>query len=224
MKINLSKLDKAELLPFKEKMIPYGLCFVGVGPFYPKNHIYPWVKATQIIENNNGKSFDMAFSYFCKKVDKHQQCEFLDYFYSPVNWHTGFPLRGESKYHLDTNKNIIINKYKYKKTYKIYSHDFRMFWISKRKNLLTGDFEIMYKRPEWSDYHNWREDYTGSYYTTKSEKVFEMHRLTQKKYKNKNKKFAKKQEKLRSKRIYEEAIYHNYNELKRMNQLCYDYK
>lgn len=44
---------------------------------------HPWNIAIRIIENNIGKSFNLAFSYFCKKVPKHEQYYFLREFENP---------------------------------------------------------------------------------------------------------------------------------------------
>jgi hypothetical protein len=71
-------LDKLEDLPQKQ-------------PFHPKwrhrtentfGKRNPDFTAEKIIKNNIGKSYDIAFSYFCKKVKQQDQKEFIDWF----NW------------------------------------------------------------------------------------------------------------------------------------------
>jgi hypothetical protein len=100
----------------------------------------PWKIADIILENNIGKSFDLAFSYFCKKVN-HQQ-HLYHYFLS--NFTTE---RWYRKYYFTDNKG---NIQKYEKEYPkkkltIYSEDYK----SEIRHKITGhkkeDFEPIYE-------------------------------------------------------------------------------
>jgi hypothetical protein len=48
-----------------------------------KNNQDAWTLVHRIIKNNIGKSFDSAFSYYCKHVSKHLQYVFLAEFEHP---------------------------------------------------------------------------------------------------------------------------------------------
>lgn len=108
-------LEKLENLPKREGMYSKKLdhwernrrCFKIDG-----TSIYKFTN--RVIENYIGKSFDDAFSYFCKKVPKHLQYMFLDKFdphYKRWNRFTEFIL--------DENK-IIIQNPEYLKWYENY--------------------------------------------------------------------------------------------------------
>ena len=61
------------------------------------NSLLPWVKAQRIINKYIGKSFDEAFSKYCKQVRIYEQQEFLDYF-NVYKW--------KCDYFVDSNGNI----------------------------------------------------------------------------------------------------------------------
>ncbi len=50
------------------------------------DNVWPWTRVRRIIENNIGKSFDLAFSYYCKQVPIYQQQFFLKEFQQAYRW------------------------------------------------------------------------------------------------------------------------------------------
>lgn len=69
--------------------------------------IYPWTRVRRILEANIGKSFDLAFSYYCTLVPKYQQKYFLEEFETKY-WRAGGSSYG---YYVDEQGNIQENKY-----------------------------------------------------------------------------------------------------------------
>lgn len=67
---------------------------------------YPWVKANRVIKKYLGRSFDKAFSEYCRKVKLHEQDEFLRLFRG-TRWH-------EPDYLIDSQKRIQFNPNRYK--------------------------------------------------------------------------------------------------------------
>ena len=60
----------------------------GHGESHPVNGVWAWDRARRIIENNIGKSFSLAFSYYCKISPKYQQKDFLEEF-NRTRWRGG---------------------------------------------------------------------------------------------------------------------------------------
>lgn len=119
-------IEKLENLPFRENRAAnlikrYGNMY-NIHKFDHTSHrsdksLFPWVIAKRIINNNIGKSFDMAYHYFCTKVPIYEQHYFMDEF-SP-KWRY-------SNYYIDENKNIQrIQKKPFKKYISIQSADYK---------------------------------------------------------------------------------------------------
>lgn len=86
-----------------------------------------WCMAERVIQNNIGKSFDMAFSYFCKKYPIYWQSYFLKQF--------GLNRNGYG-YYIDEQGNIQENKYtKRKNLIYIQSDDYK----TELRHKVTGD-------------------------------------------------------------------------------------
>jgi hypothetical protein len=140
---------------------------------------FPWTIAKRIINNNIGKSFDNAFSYYCTKVPKYQQNIFLKEFEEKRGW------RGNhlNDYYIDENG--LIQEYDesdpYKGPYEFISIDATFEMRHKE----TGR-----KKPE---YHWWDKKYKESDYvsvmvtgwckTFESKRDPEYKRLNKEKYK-----------------------------------------
>jgi hypothetical protein len=102
-------IDKFDKLPYREQFfleIDRKKWYSGYDEMHPTNHIKTWDRIERILQNNIGKSFNLAFSYYCKQVPKYQQHLFLEKF--NVN------RRYSSYYFVDENSNIQYHKYKWK--------------------------------------------------------------------------------------------------------------
>lgn len=138
-------IEKLENLPYREGRKAYLTNKYGslYNVFDYKRHNKeksPYKIADRIIENNIGKSFDMAFSYFCTKVKKHEQCIFLNQFlnYSSYIW----------KNHIvDEDGNIQYYGYiKPKKSIFIYSKDYKTEKIHTESGINYDKFISVYKK------------------------------------------------------------------------------
>jgi len=86
-----------------------------------------WCMTERVIQNNIGKSFDMTFSYFCKKYPVYWQSSFLKEFNLS---------RSGYGYYVDEQGNIQENKYKRKKPIiSIQSDDYK----TELRHKITGD-------------------------------------------------------------------------------------
>ena len=100
-------INSFDKLPFRESRKEF--LTRKYGNMYNLNKFdQPWHKdliyyklADYILNNNIGKSFDMAFHYYCTKVPKYQQCLFLQNF------------RTYNRYYIDENGLIKKNNYKW---------------------------------------------------------------------------------------------------------------
>lgn len=114
-KINLNQIEEVEVetLPFRESRCQY--ITRKLGNMYDINKFdHPWSRfdkyyklAYRILDNNINKSFDMAFHYYCTKIEQRYQKQFLkDFNGSRFN-----------DYYIDDNGLIQLNKnvYRYKK-------------------------------------------------------------------------------------------------------------
>lgn len=100
---------------------------------------YPSVKAFWVINKNIGKSFDLAFRYYCKLVKKNEQSVFLEHFRNNNRWYG-------KKYIIDQNNNIQINedylnKYKRKTNVEFFSFDYKTGYIDSRTGKIYSEFE-----------------------------------------------------------------------------------
>ena len=82
-KINLNRLEETDILPFrigtrKNIKVNHDSWVFFYHYFHTEND--PYKLSKRIIENNIGKSFDLAFSYYCSKVEKRYQDIFLNEF------------------------------------------------------------------------------------------------------------------------------------------------
>ena len=107
------KIEKLENLPHKEGRKGYLTTTYGnmwdLRRFDHRGYRsdksdYAWVKAERAIKRFIGKSYDNAFSHFCKQVELFDQHEFDKYFTSGTGWNK-YP----SEYIVDVNCNIQYN-------------------------------------------------------------------------------------------------------------------
>lgn len=113
-----------------------------------------WSFCHDLLQHNIGKSFDMTFSYFCKKIPKHAQYIFLKKF-------EGGYVTTKPDYYIDENGNIqetptILRK---KPKWLIYeSPDFKVEW---RHKITGSKADNVGGRPwiPWYDKKNKAEDY-----------------------------------------------------------------
>lgn len=109
---------------------------------------YPWNIAFNIINSNIGKSFDLSFSYYCKKVEKRYQYIFLNYFNNRRRY--------IDDYFVDNNGNIQkVVKYKRPKTVTFTSKDYKFEFRHKVTNHLLSSFDEV------------RDEATKHYYNSK---------------------------------------------------------
>jgi hypothetical protein len=110
--------------------------------------LFPYTRAIRVIESNIGKSFDNAFSYFCKLVPRYQQKWFLEKFEENRRGYW-------NSYYIDDNGNIQANRReRSKRLYPVYSKDYK----TERVHKITGK---KFPKDTWwwkskvneSDYH-----------------------------------------------------------------------
>jgi hypothetical protein len=138
-------IEKLENLPYKEGRKAYltnkyGSLYNVFDYRRTNKEKSAYVIADRIIETNIGKSFDMAFSYFCTKVKKHEQYIFLNQFlnYSSYNW---------KNYIVDGNGYIQFCGYvRPKKSSFIYSKDYKTEKVHKELNIKFDKFNPIYKK------------------------------------------------------------------------------
>lgn len=130
-------------------------------PWYRSdNNDLCWVKAERIIKKYMGKSFDKAFSEYCKKVEVFEQKEFLDLF-KDRRWRY-------ADYMIDSQKRIQLNPERYQN--KKYPVKFRSF------DYKLGYYDTIEKEFVDSPHQYWRYHNSDRYiYTVVSgfEKTFE---------------------------------------------------
>ena len=152
-KINLNRLEETDILPFrigtrKNIKVNHDSWVFFYHYFHPEND--PYKLSKRIIENNIGKSFDLAFSYYCSKVEKRYQDIFLNEFNSVRYW------RRIPKYYIDDNGLIQTNiKFK-KQPVIIYSKDYKI----EEYNILTG---LKIERWKWLNYQTGLCEVFGNY-------------------------------------------------------------
>lgn len=124
----MTNIEKLEELPYKESKREY---FIRVhGSTWDRKDHYskersPYRIARLILENNIGKSFDLAFHYYCSKVPKHEQHYFLGYFRDIFRY---------NEWYVDKNGNIQYNKWKRNPIYSIKSEDYK----TEERHKVTG--------------------------------------------------------------------------------------
>lgn len=150
MKNLLYLIDKLEDLPIDTLSLYLRKKHLnGLAPYYTWNrkrhtdwegkvgNMSMYSYTLMVIDNNIGKSFDMAFSYFCSKVPKNCQHIFLSYF-------RGYHYRGYD-YYIDENGLIQENVYKKwvkKRNLTYRSDDFQQVWQHKvLKNIVEKDWK-----------------------------------------------------------------------------------
>ena len=118
---NLVDSEKLDNLPFKASRKEYITEKYGDMwnihkfdiPWYCSNKTKTtWFILKKVIKKFKGKSFDKAFSYFCKLVPYYKQYEFCDYFFNTEGYEKDFILIGNI---ITENKNFWKNKRKYNK-------------------------------------------------------------------------------------------------------------
>lgn len=207
--INFNHLEQ---LPFREAMKrPYGWRIrYKSGERHSVDHISYWKRVRRNIHNNVGKSFAMAFHYYCKQVPKYQQYLFLDEFQQfPVYWYKFYP-----GYYIDDQGNI--QKFlstRSKKTYKVYSKDYRIKWIHKKYK------DVIYQRPWAID--NYIQSYDGTVQEFNSRKHPVYVKYARKKYTEylREDKLRKKLEKQKSLEIFNKSIKDQKDVVKKQKEL-----
>ena len=145
-KINLNQLEKADTLPFR----------IGTGKnmksthgmwkwqkHYYKPEFNPYKLTERIITNNIGKSFALAFSYYCSKVEQRYQYVFLNEFRS-----NGYRYRYSPDYYIDNNGLIQTNiETKPKKEIVWYSDDYKILKRHKKTHHPISMFNYVYRKP-----------------------------------------------------------------------------
>lgn len=123
-KVNINQLEKVETLPFRcnnfnnRKYRHY---------FHSEDN--PWKSSKRIVKNNIGKSFSLAFSYFCSKFEQRYYKEFLELFKST------YRRFDNPDYYIDDNGLIQTNiEPKERKPIIVYSKDYK----TENYNILTG--------------------------------------------------------------------------------------
>jgi hypothetical protein len=82
----------------------------------------PWTIAERVIENNIGKPFDEAFSYYCKLVPVYQQNVFLEEFNLGRQYYRHLDYRIDEEGLIQRKR----DRNKYKGPYTFYSRDYRV--------------------------------------------------------------------------------------------------
>lgn len=107
----------------------------------------PWVIADRVIKKFLGKSFDKAFSYYCKLVPKHEQSEFLRDFKPGYRW--------EAKYILDKQKRIQLNPDRYirkKKDIHLKSFDYKEGYYDTVTGKTISQNDMLYGKHLWNNH------------------------------------------------------------------------
>jgi hypothetical protein len=202
MKINI---NNCENLPFKQSRKQYLVEKYGNLYNIPKFDGYSsrakrewaWNIAYEVAHNNIGKSFAMAFHYYCTKVSKREQYRFKELFFSSYTARYSI-----QEWFLDDNGNIVYNPWK-KKPKKIvfYSIDYK----SEKRNKYTNKKypEYWFKKPKINeeDYYDFCIQGFSKEFETKNCKEF-------KRLRHEANKAIKKQERLDKKR--KDAIAYNF--------------
>lgn len=206
--INFNHLEQ---LPFREAMKrPYGWrTHDRHSERHSVDHISYWKRVRRNIHNNIGKSFAMAFHYYCTQVPKYQQGLFLDEFANKYIRYRYF-----NDCYIDEEGNIQkIPSTRLKKTYKVYSDDYRIKWIHKKyKN-------VIYQRPWAID--NYIQSYDGTVQEFNSRKHPVYVKYARKKYTEylREDKLRKKLEKQKSLEIFNKSIKDQKDAIKRQREL-----
>lgn len=149
---------------------------------------YPYIIAERVIKKFLGKSFDKAFSYFCKLVPKHEQNEFLRKFKPRYRW--------EPDYIIDNQKRIQLNPNRYTRPKRpIY---FRSFdYEEGYYNIVTKEIIQASRRWEYKDDIHIRVIVKGFEKIFESKKDLEYQRLKAEKEKaiKRNERLLKEQKK-----------------------------
>lgn len=143
MKIDIINQD-FDKLPFRESIlnrVKYGTKIqrwrknYSRGEYHKVEDYYPWDIVNRVIKYFIGKSFDEAFSYYCKKVPKYQQKYFLEEFEKARPKYYNY-----NKYYIDNVGNIQYNpnRWNRNKTISISSDDYQ----TELRHKVTGHKEI----------------------------------------------------------------------------------
>lgn len=162
--INIKKLQNLPnklSMKFSEKSHNKKIKYWGDYRYKPKYN--PWKICERILKNNIGKSFNLAFTYYCKFVPKHEQYIFLEEFDDNRKF-----WRWRGGYYIDKNGNIQYknNWIKPKKQIILYSNDYK----TELRHIITGK-----KKPEffWSFKHGLKEEDFKPFIVDGKEYVFE---------------------------------------------------
>lgn len=140
-------LEKLQNLPFRSRIKSgvYRWQAKWRSDAHSVNGLKYWKRVDRNIENNIGKSFDMAFHYYCKQVPKYQQKFFLDEFHSYPDYCRRY------KHYIDDNGNIQApTRVNYKRPIIVRSIDYRVKYRLKKIKHLWDDRELDYL-PWWVD-------------------------------------------------------------------------
>jgi len=130
-----NQLLKYEDLPFKGKDRKDIWYKYRKSRYHRVGDSYPWQTVERILENNIGKSYDIAFSYYCKLVPKYQQRFFLDEVNKEKRWRIYY-----NSFYVDDDGNIQKNNNKPKKIIKVKIkeslYEYKYFYNG--KNIVTN--------------------------------------------------------------------------------------
>jgi len=174
------------------------------------DHIRWWKRVRRNIHNNIGKSFAMAFHYYCKQVPKYQQYLFLDEFQQfPAYWYKFHP-----GYYIDNQGNIQkFPSVRSKKIYKVYSDDYQIKWIHKKYK------DVVYKRPWFINDYIQSYDGTIQEFTSRKHPIYvEYVRKKQARYLREHK-LRKKFKKQESLEIFNKSIQAQKEAIKKQREL-----
>lgn len=106
-----------------------------------------WKILDRVLKNNIGKSFDLAFHYFCTKVKKEYQHIFLDKFKKEY-----YRRRFYSEWGVDENGNIVYIPHQPQASKKVtfYSDDYKAEIYYKGTNIKQSQYHLKFS---WKKYH-----------------------------------------------------------------------
>ena len=197
-------IEKLDNLPFRENRRQYHKYLDNPRKrrYYncSDKHRHPYYIASRIIENNIGKSFDLAFSYFCTKVNKKFRYYFHNKFYASIMH------KYEYGYYIDSNGNIQEKRYYRKKRPisnnrkpNVYLKEWQEYFFSKKlKKEIIYAYPSRFNNNYPVNYYgrNYKEKYTliednAEYFESKKDPKYRRYFLEMKKAAKKSKRNSK---------------------------------
>ena len=195
-------IEKLDNLPFRENRRQYHKYLDNPRKrrYYncSDRHRHPYYIASRIIKNNIGKSFDLAFSYFCTKVKKGFYHYFLEQFENPNIYNYC--------YFVDDSGNIQEKKYYRKKRPisinrkpNVYLKEWQEYFFSKKlkKEIIyaypsrfNNNYPVNYYGRNYKEKYTLIEDNT-EYFESKKDSKYRRYFLEMKKAAKKSKRNSK---------------------------------